>query len=266
MDVDALLRSTADAVRGNIAVFACALALVLPASVVLNLGVALFTRTWMAQLEQRALDFHAALSPWTAYLVGPQLLLFVLYPIVQAAITHATAEHLAGRSTTVGAAFRAAPGSLFALWANAFLASVFVALGTALCILPGLLVALCLALVTPAIVVDRLGPVQALRGSYELTKGYRLQIALLLLSIGGIGVAMSCCITGPLNFVLLPRMGNPFVMPDPRLPGPLALNTLRTVIFTALQLVATVAIAVAHARIRGIEREAGVANASEVFG
>ena len=250
----------------NIALFACGLALVLPASVVLNLGVALFTRTWMAQFEHRALDPRAALSPWTEYLVGPQLALFVLYPIVQAALTHATAEHLAGRHTAVGAAFRAAPGSLLALWASSFLASSFVALGTLICVLPGLFVALCLVLVTPVIVVDRLGPVQALRASYELTNGHRLQIALLLLSIGGIGVAMSCCVTGPLNLFLLPRAETPFAMPDPRLPGPLALNVLRTALFSALQLFATVAIAVAHARIRGIRREVGVAHAADVFG
>jgi hypothetical protein len=53
---------------------------------------------------------------------------------------------------------------------------VLIGLGSLLCIIPGIIIALSLSLVFPIAILERGSPFDVYKGSYELTKGHRWKI------------------------------------------------------------------------------------------
>lgn len=94
----------------------------------------------------------------------------------------------AARGTPLGPVAALQQGLLAALplLACNLVAGLAVALGFALLIIPGILVALGLSLAAPAVVASGRGPIAALGASWSATEGHRVSLFLALVGTGGV--------------------------------------------------------------------------------
>lgn len=106
-----------------------------------------------------------------ALVLANVLLLSVLYPIALAATTHAIAEQYRGRDIGFGDALQYATAHLLPLTGTWMLASLIIALGFLALIIPGIYLALSLALLWPIMVVEKAYGMQAIRRSRTLMSG-----------------------------------------------------------------------------------------------
>jgi hypothetical protein len=114
----------------------------------------------------------------------------VLYALSQALIGHMTFEALRGRPARLSASIastleRAVPTVIAAL-----IIVVALTLGTFVFVVPGVIAVVMLFVTLPACVVERLGALQSLSRSVELTSGYRWQIFFGVLIVGIANVAV----------------------------------------------------------------------------
>ena len=101
----------------------------------------------------------------------PSVLSLILYAVVSAACVHIVARARDGRdvgwSQALGLGLRSAAGVVVA----SIVVFAAVALGLVALVLPGIWIAVALSLTTPALVLERLAPLAALRRSYALVRG-----------------------------------------------------------------------------------------------
>lgn len=109
-----------------------------------------------------------ALEPAT---LVPALLSLVLFSVASAACVHLIAEGREGREVSWGAALRFGSSRAAGVLAASLLVLVVVLLGLFALVVPGIWLAVALALTTPALVLERLGPVAAMRRSFTLVRG-----------------------------------------------------------------------------------------------
>ena len=98
------------------------------------------------------------------------LLGLVTTPLIAGAVSRVCAASYLGRPIGAGEALRGTLRRLPALLAAAFLVLVAQGVGFVLCILPGIAVTVLLSAVTPALMIEDLGPVEAMRRSWRLLK------------------------------------------------------------------------------------------------
>jgi len=119
---------------------------------------------------------------------------FFLSNILAAAVIYAVFEHLRGRSAGIGRSLSTGLARMFPVLGAAILVGLSVLLGLLLLIIPGIIFACILSVTVPAVVVERAGPVEAMRRSAELTKGNRMTIfgiyVLIFLIMFGMGLAI----------------------------------------------------------------------------
>lgn len=134
------------------------------------------------------------------------LALLLLQPIIMAAITHAIGENYLSRSVTFGGALRFALSIVLPLVGTWILSSLVVLVGFALLIIPGLILVLAFAVLTPVMVTEQIFGLKALERSYELMKGHKLR-ALGLLFVTGI---LSTSLTAGVDLVagFIPFVGS----------------------------------------------------------
>ena len=107
--------------------------------------------------------------------------------LVQAAITFATVFSLHGRPTTMLDSLAGGLARLFPVIGVSFLGAAAVVCGLLLFVVPGLMVAVAIAVVIPVTVLEKHSVVEALKRSLELTKGFRWQVFGVMLLVGIIG-------------------------------------------------------------------------------
>ena len=112
------------------------------------------------------------------------LALLILQPIIMAAITHAIGENYLSRSVTFGGALRFALSIVLPLLGTWILASIIVMVGFVLLIVPGVILALMFALLTPVMVTERIFGLTAMERSWALMKGNMLRALGLFLVTG----------------------------------------------------------------------------------
>jgi hypothetical protein len=117
------------------------------------------------------------------------LLLLVVSPIVNVAVTYAIGEVFLGRPVTASQALRYAKSVLMPLLGTAFLATLLIALGVLALIIPGLYLMLAYMLVWQIGVVEQQFGMAALRRSRALMRGNLRRGAAVLL-VSGLLVAM----------------------------------------------------------------------------
>lgn len=101
--------------------------------------------------------------------------------VICASIAYAVYQILLERDVTLGEALSSGLSRLGPLILASILMNLGITVGTVFLIVPGIILA-CMWLVTiPSCSVESLGPLESLGRSYELTKGYRGKIFLLLL-------------------------------------------------------------------------------------
>jgi hypothetical protein len=110
------------------------------------------------------------------------------------ALTYGAVQHLAGRPVRFGVMLSVGFGRLLPLIGGAIIAGVLTFLGAIALVIPGIIIGCALATTMPVVVTERLGPIAAIRRSWELTRGYRgtiflaglaLSLISFLINVGG---------------------------------------------------------------------------------
>ena len=96
--------------------------------------------------------------------------------VVTSAVTYGTIQELRGRPATLGETISVGLGRILGVLGTAIIAGLAICIGTALLIIPGLVVSLTLFVAIPAAVVEKASSFGALRRSAELTQDHRVTI------------------------------------------------------------------------------------------
>lgn len=219
--------------------------------------------------------------------------------IGQGSVVYAVVETLSGRSPGVGPALRTgfsralsvvALNLLLGLGAFVFVMVFIMPGGVAIGLMPdqpligsllmlgGSLALLVVALVaaiylfaaSPACVVEKLGPLAAVRRSVELTEGNRLTIFLILLASIVAVVVMACCVMGPIQMVVaggaaaasggdITALQNPLSLPQ--IIGQIVSIPMQVIQFAVMSTLTSVV----YARLRGVRDGVDAQSIASVF-
>jgi hypothetical protein len=109
------------------------------------------------------------------------LALLIIQPIIMAAITHAIGESYLSKSVTFGGALRFALTIVLPLLGTWILATMIVMVGFVFFVIPGLLLLLMFAVLTPVMVTEGVFGFAAMERSWSLMKGNMLRALGLLM-------------------------------------------------------------------------------------
>ncbi|MDR1045865.1 MAG: hypothetical protein LBP33_12265 [Candidatus Adiutrix sp.] len=105
----------------------------------------------------------------------------ILSLIMEGAVAYAVYQSLRGQAAPLGESLSKGLARIIPLAISAVLTGIIILLGFIFLIVPGFTMMCLLSVTIPACVVERLGPVDSLNRSAELTKGYRFSIFALIL-------------------------------------------------------------------------------------
>ncbi len=115
--------------------------------------------------------------------------------IATAGVSFGVFRHMREATTSVGECLQVAGERWLGLLGAALLVGLAIMGGILLFIVPGVIVGVALTATIPALVVEKLTPLDALRRSWDLTAGYRLQIFVIALLVFILGVVVAIIIT-----------------------------------------------------------------------
>lgn len=150
-------------------------------------------------LDQGAADVTASI----ATLVAVSVALTLLVPLASGGVALVAARSYLGQAVSVREAVTAAlrrAGPLLGAW---LLVHLVEGLGLLLCVVPGLLAMALLVAVTPVVMVEGAGPVQAMRRSAALLRRRMWPVLGIALLSGLIAAAVSVALTTPAALVSL---------------------------------------------------------------
>ncbi|HVJ51698.1 MAG TPA: glycerophosphoryl diester phosphodiesterase membrane domain-containing protein [Aliidongia sp.] len=124
------------------------------------------------------------------------IVVFVLFPFVQATILHAAFQSMRGRPISFGESFSVSLTRFLPILGALFCVGIVVLLGFILLIIPALILLTRYYVVVPACVVDQTGPFDSMRRSAELTQGYRWRIFGMILLVGIVNVVLGYIVGG----------------------------------------------------------------------
>jgi len=101
-------------------------------------------------------------------------------------LTYGAVQHLAGRPVRFGAMLSAGFRRLLPLIGACLVSYLVVMAGSLLLIVPGLFFGCAVTVAIPAVVIERTGPIDAIRRSWELTRGYRFTICGAWFALGAV--------------------------------------------------------------------------------
>jgi hypothetical protein len=116
-------------------------------------------------------DLGAAFVPFAGTFLLLALVLFVVNLVVTGATTAAVGRAVIGKPVTAKGLWRELRPRLLPLIGTALLVGLGVFGGLLLCLVPGLIFAVFWLVATPAVVLERCGPVTAMRRSWRLVRG-----------------------------------------------------------------------------------------------
>jgi hypothetical protein len=135
----------------------------------------------------QTLGTEAFMGLGTAAVVGitifSALVAIVLAMITQGALVRATVAYSEGRKASLGESAMAGLRVALPLFLLALLSALGIGLGFLLLIVPGIILYVMWSVAAPALVEERLGPIEALGRSSDLTRGVRWKIFGLILVI-----------------------------------------------------------------------------------
>jgi len=101
---------------------------------------------------------------------------YVLGALATGTCLYGAFQIMRGKPFTIGKSLSAAGGRLAGLIGAEFISALMTAVGLALLVVPGVVIACALYVALPALMVERMGPLAALRRSRALTHGHRWSI------------------------------------------------------------------------------------------
>jgi hypothetical protein len=116
-------------------------------------------------------------SPWAPWLV------MLLAPVTQAVILYGTFQDMRGRPFGIGESFTRGLSRFFPIIGLTICWGIVVAIGLLLLVIPGLIWLAMFFVAFPACVVERLGPIESMTRSAELTKGVRWRVFAVVLVV-----------------------------------------------------------------------------------
>ena len=184
-------------------IFACALAVVMPTTI-LNFGVSVgayfLTQEASHGSPDEAMTAALLILPFT-FVVA--IIGIALQAVGQGGIVYAVAERLSGRSPSIGQAFRVGLSRAFWMFLTNLLLAICVGIGFVMCFVPGIIASLFFAVAAPVCIVERLGPIDSLQRSIQLTEGNRLNIFLIGLAVFVGWFVIALCILAPVQMLVM---------------------------------------------------------------
>jgi uncharacterized membrane protein len=119
--------------------------------------------------------------------IGIMLLSILAIPLAAGAITHGVLEHIRKRPVALGRCVAVGLRMMVTIILVGILQALATFAGFLLLIIPGIIIGVALTLSVPAAVEERIGAVDALKRSWELTRGSRWKVWGVLFLIGIIG-------------------------------------------------------------------------------
>ena len=182
IDVGDLVAVSARVIGQNLVTFVAATTLVMSPTVAANVVFSEWSQRKLRILTMSddSMQHYDELSS-LMMTVGLGAMVVVLVQVLtwylaQAPVVYVTVEHMAGRRAglfeSLGGGLRGAVG----LGVIAIVCTIFASLGAMLCLVPGLIVMTVFFAAIPAAVAERLGPIDALQRSADLTLGHRLTV------------------------------------------------------------------------------------------
>jgi hypothetical protein len=129
---------------------------------------------------------------------GIGLLQFVLSAFAQAIVVYAAFQDLRGRPVSASESFQQGIQRVFPAIIASVLSSMLIGIGLLLCLIPGIIAAAAMAVVLPACVVERMGPIESMSRSSDLTTGHRWPIVLVAIAWGVIAIVIALAIQAAL--------------------------------------------------------------------
>ena len=128
-------------------------------------------------VQMRFVDNQAMFQPEMigGTIVGALVMLAAAF-VLQASIVHATVTDLNGRRVVLGDSLKVGLRDCLPLFGLAILMGLGIMLGALLLIIPGLILTVVWSVAVPAKVVEKLGVLQAMQRSRDLTRGHRWPI------------------------------------------------------------------------------------------
>lgn len=246
IEVSDLLSTTSRLVGSSFGAFA-AIALLVTAPGLVASAVAqewVQAETW--KLEQGMLDSPSGVFLATAGAMGAALLQVVLQFFAQAAMMYCTVELMAGRRPDVSKSLGAGFSHAWVIALLAVLNTLAISFGLLFCIIPGVILMCVLFASVPAAVVERVGPIEAMQRSADLTNGHRMTIFLASLLVGVVFFVFAFVVGCGLGV-----MGGTSPAPD-ALPIRILGYVTDSVLGTLVAIFQSVLAAVFYARARGI--------------
>lgn len=266
-----LISTSARAVAANAAPFTLGTLLVMSPAIVASIAYQEYVQHVLSDLlVGGSLQDMDRLAGTMAYVGAGSLALWVLQFstqfLAQAAVMYATVEFLAGRRATLASSLSNGLSRAGVILVIAAINTVAVSLGTLACIVPGIMLVCTLFVAVPAAVVEKLGPLESLQRSADLTQGHRMTIFLAWLAIILAYVVASCLVSQVLS------VGN-MVGQDPGDPAAALMSAplrvvsyLTTWTFSVLMTIAQAAVAaVFYGRVRGIRDGVDADAIADVF-
>jgi hypothetical protein len=148
-----------------------------------------------------------------AGLFGPQLVIIVIFPVTllamvvqMGALTYGAVQHLAGRPVRFGPMLAAGLRRALPLIGVGIVAGAMVMTGFLLLVVPGIIVGCAVGVAIPAVVVEKIGPIAAIKRSFGLTRGHRLTFFAASFVLGMVVSASNLAMQ--LGVVLLGELGS----------------------------------------------------------
>ncbi len=200
------------------------------------------------------LQFDVNKVGWTGF-AGGSFISMVLGFIAYASIVYGAIEQQAGNKIGVIKMLSGGVNQLVPVVLASILITLLTLLGYILLIIPGVIISLALAATVPAIVAEKLGPLEALKRSASLTDGFKWTIFWAMMVIGLIELV--------LNFALEFLQQAPVTSgTDSSLYIPIAVFLIQTAITTALG--GTVAAAI-YSQLRTAKEGVSADDIAQVF-
>jgi hypothetical protein len=133
---------------------------------------------YMSIASSRGMGGFSAASPRVPGLIVATMfpIMLVMAAVQMGSLTYGAVQHLAGRPVRFGAMLAAGFRRLLPLVGAGLVSYLMVVAGFLLLVVPGLVVGCAVAVAIPAAVVERIGPIDAIRRSWGLTRDHRLTI------------------------------------------------------------------------------------------
>lgn len=205
---------------------------------------------------------------------SPQMLLVSLVSLVvvivcafvlQAAIVHATVADLNGRRVVMGDSLKTGLSNWLPLLGLAILMTLGLALGFVLLIVPGIILAVMWSVAVPAKVVEKIGVMDALQRSRDLTRGRRWAIfGLFVIYVIALWIVEALIMAAVMPFMLSKGAPTPETITGFTTVG-VATMLASAVIATITTLISTAGGATLYSELRGTREGVGPEAMASVF-